>query len=190
MSIIRLYSAQAGSASPDQTTAESTYYSDTIGSVRSVDDFLKDKRLVAYALRAYSFKGQDISNGDLRKILTSDPLDPKSFGNQKGNAGFRPLATAFNFGSDGKVLLVPKLQPQDRSDLVATSDLYVRQSMEQEAGADNDGVRLSCYTSSACRLRSKRPMEFLPIGHFCKSYKQRWPCRLRCRMLILMFRQT
>ena len=88
LSIIRLYSAQAGSASPDQTTAESTYYSDTIGNVRSVDDFLNDKRLVAYALQAYGFKGQDISNEDLRKILTSNPQDPKSFVNQKGNTGF------------------------------------------------------------------------------------------------------
>ena len=62
--------------------------SDTIGSVRSIDDLLKDKRLVAYALQAYGFKGQDISNEDLRKILTSNPQDPKSFVNQKGNTGF------------------------------------------------------------------------------------------------------
>jgi hypothetical protein len=144
-SIIGLYSAQSGSASPDQTTAESTYYSETISSIGSVDDFLKDQRLVAYALQAYGFKDQNVSNDVLRKILTSDPLDPKSFVNQKGNTDFRALATAFNFGSDGNVLPVPQLQPQDRSDLVATSDLYLRQSMEQEAGSDNDGVRLALY---------------------------------------------
>lgn len=145
LSTIRLYSAQTGSSSPDQTTAESTYYSDTIGNIQTVDDLLKDKRLVAYALQAYGLKDQEISNDDLRKILTSDPLDPKSFVNQKGNTAYRALATAFNFGSDGKILPVPQRQPQDRSDLVATSDLYVRQSMEQEAGADNDGVRLALY---------------------------------------------
>ena len=157
--------------------------------MRSVDDFLKDKRLVAYALQAYGFKGQDISNGDLRKILTSDPLDPKSFGNQKDNTGFRPLATAFNFGSDGKVLLVPKLQPQDRSDLVATSDLYVRQSMEQEAGADNDGVRLALYFQRVAPT-VKTPYGILADRALLQVVKQRWPCRLRCRMPILMFRQT
>jgi hypothetical protein len=81
----------------------------------------------------------------LRKILTSDPFDSKSFVNKPGNTQYRALASAFNFDADGNLMAIPPAQAQDRSQIVATSDLYLRQTMEEEAGTQNQGVRLALY---------------------------------------------
>lgn len=139
--------ASGATATQQQTLAqtESTYYATTIGTITNVDDFLKDPRLVNYAVSAYGLQKAGLSNNDLRKILTSDPLDPSSYINQPANAKYRPLAVAFNFGTDGKTLSVPINQVQDRSDLVATSDGYVEQTMETEAGNQSTGVQLALY---------------------------------------------
>jgi hypothetical protein len=147
LATIQLYNTQANdpTAQQLQTQNDDIDYTTNIGAVRTVDDFIKNKSLVTYVLKAYGFDKKGITDDVLRKILTSDPLDPKSFVNQKGNTGYRALATAFNFGTDGKVLPLPKQQAQDRGDLVATADLYLRQSMEEEAGEQNQGVRLALY---------------------------------------------
>jgi Protein of unknown function (DUF1217) len=139
----------ASGATPTQqqtlATTESTYYATTIGTITNVDDFLKDSRLVNYAVSAYGLQKAGLSNDDLRKILTSDPLDPTSYVNKPENAKYRPLAVAFNFGTDGKTLDVPINQVQDRSQIVGTSDGYVEQTMETEAGDQSDGARLALY---------------------------------------------
>jgi hypothetical protein len=139
----------ASGATPTQqqtsATTESTYYATTIGTITNVDDFLKDSRLVNYAVNAYGLQKAGLSNDDLRKILTSDPLDPTSYINKPENAKYRPLAVAFNFGTDGKTLDVPTKQVQGRSQIVATSDGYIEQTMETEAGNQSDGARLALY---------------------------------------------
>lgn len=128
-----------------QAQTESTYYASTLGTITNVDDFLKDQRLVNYALSAYGLTDANLSTADLRKILTSDPLDPKSFVNQPANAKYKALDVAFNFGTDGATLDVPKSQVQDRSQLVTTVDDYVEQTMETEAGDQSTGVQLALY---------------------------------------------
>jgi hypothetical protein len=81
----------------------------------------------------------------LRQILTSDVEDPRSFVNLGSNTRFRALAEAFNFGTDGKAKRVTLGLAQDPYALKGTQDLYVRQTMEQKAGAENPGVRLALY---------------------------------------------
>jgi hypothetical protein len=139
--------ASGATASQQQTAAqtESTYYATTIGTISNVDDFLKDQRLVNYALDAYGLKNANLASDDLRKILTSDPTDPTSYINKVENAKYRPLDVAFNFGTDGRTLNVPAKQVQDRSDIVATKDGYVEQSMENEAGDQSTGAQLALY---------------------------------------------
>jgi hypothetical protein len=125
--------------------AESQYYAQTIGTIQSVDQLLGDKRLMTYIKTAYGFGNETISDDTMRKVLTSDLLDPKSFVNTSPNTRFHDLATAFNFNSDGTVARTQIGVAQDRGDLVRTQDLYVRQTMEQTAGKDNEGVRLALY---------------------------------------------
>jgi hypothetical protein len=55
------------------------------------------------------------------------------------------LAAAFNFSADGKTKRVPAQPAQSDSDVLSTTDAYVRQTMESDAGEQNEGVRLALY---------------------------------------------
>jgi hypothetical protein len=146
-STIKLYNAEIGdeSAENTQTTNEDTYYSTTIASIKNVDEFLKDKRLVTFALTAFDLEKKNLSDDTLRKILTSDPTDPKSYINKPENSAYRAMAVAFNFGTDGNDLTTPLQQVQTRSQIIATTDGYARQTLEENAGDQNEGARLALY---------------------------------------------
>ncbi|WP_045836834.1 DUF1217 domain-containing protein [Hyphomicrobium sp. 99] len=179
-STVKLYMTQAGTstAALDQAETDSNYYATAIGAITNVDDFLKDSKLVKFALSAYGLKDANLSTSDLRKILTSDPLDPKSYINKVENSKYRPLAVAFNFGTDGKTLDVPAGQSQDRSQIVETMDNYVEQTMESQAGDQSDGVRLALYfqkkassiTSAYQILADKALLQFAQTALGLSSY--------------------
>lgn len=143
----KLYSANVGDATALQktTTDENGYYGVAIDNLRSVDGLLADNRLVSYVLKAYGFTSAAFSNDTLRKVLTSDLQDPTSYANKPGNLKYRELALAFNFAADGSARRATLNQVQDFSDQVRTSDLYLRQSVEQSAGDQSEGARLALY---------------------------------------------
>ncbi len=142
---IRLYTSRATDAEADVAKVEGAYYHNTVTRVRSLDDFLADKRLVAYVMKAYGLDDKTTTS-TLRKILTSDPMDKNSFVNRQGaDHRFRDVAAAFNFTADGKIKRVPEQSPQSRSEVLATTDGYVRQTVEVSAGQENEGVRLALY---------------------------------------------
>ena len=147
LATIRLYGTHVGSAASDAAAAkqEGIYYHNTLSTVQSVDDLLADKRLVAYVTKAYGLDA-NTSKDALRKALTSDPTDKNSFVNQKGqDPKLRGLAAAFNFSADGKTKRVAAQSAQSESGVLATTDAYVRQTMESDAGQQNEGVRLALY---------------------------------------------
>lgn len=126
---------------------ETDYYSAVVDVVETVDQLLADKRVVAYLKKAYGFEKETspLFNQTLKAALTSDVSDPNSFVNQSENARFRDIARAFNFGTDGSAKRTSLGTAQDPNALVETQDLYIRQTMEQQAGAQNQGVRLALY---------------------------------------------
>lgn len=124
--------------------AESQYYDQTILTVSSVDQLLKDQRLKSYIVRAYGL-GNDVSDDTLRKILTSDLLDQGSFVNTSNNAAYKALAANFNFNSDGSVGRSAVGVAQNRGDLIRTQSFYYRQKVEEDAGSQNEGLRLALY---------------------------------------------
>ncbi len=143
---ISRYTATLGELKIDQDRGEgeTEYYRRTIATITSVDELVRDRRLKAYLVKAYGIEG-DTSNTTLRKVLTSDLFDQDSFVNQSGNEAYKELAIDFNFGSDGKVLRSDVGAVQDRSELAATFQLYLRQTVEEDAGEENQGVRLALY---------------------------------------------
>jgi len=144
---IQLYNTRVGTSASEEESAveENAYYHNTISRVRSLDDFLGDKRLVAYVLKAYDLEGERISNDVLRNVLTSDPFDKDSYVGKLSDSRYRDLAAAFNFTSDGDIGRAAAQQVQTRSSLLKTIDLHVRQTMESDAGEQNEGVRLALY---------------------------------------------
>jgi hypothetical protein len=144
---IALYTSKLGPYDHQKAAGEveSQYYSTMVDAVETVDQLLADKRVVDYLKKAYGFERETISNSTLRQVLTSDVNDPKSFVNQPQNVRFKEMAKAFNFAADGNAKRVTVGLAQDAPSLAETQDLYVRQTMEQTAGEENQGVRLALY---------------------------------------------
>jgi hypothetical protein len=142
------YTATLGEYEVDQKLgkAESEYYTQTIGTITSVDQLLSDQRLKTYIVNAYGLE-KDVSNATLREILTSDRADRSSFVNTSNNAAYEALAADFNFDSDGTVRRSNVGVAQDWNEIITTQELYYHQTVEENAGEDNEGVRLALYFS-------------------------------------------
>ena len=148
LATIRLYNTRIGSSQSEADAAkqESTYYNDAIPRVNSVDDLLADRRLVIYLSKAFALDSA-VDNDTLRKALLSDPMDPDSFVNQKACnhpacVSWRLRSTSMRTASIGRV---PAQAAQTRGEVLDTTDAYVRQTMETDAGTTNEGVRLALY---------------------------------------------
>jgi hypothetical protein len=147
LATITLYNTRVGTtaAEKERAKAENTYYHEAIGKLESIDELIADRRVVSYLLKAFGLEGENVSNDTLRRVLTSDPADPKSFARRLNDERYRDLAAAFNFTSDGKIKRAPEHQVQTRNETFETADLYLSQVLEKDAGAQNEGVRLALY---------------------------------------------
>ena len=135
----------SGDITREQAKTETTYYDSAIGKVTSVGDFLNDSRLVDYALLANGIDPKSVNKGDLRKALTSDFDDPASYVNGGADEKLRDFAASFNFQMDGSIAQEQTGAVQSRLSIVKTGDLYNRQTLEENEGNDNTGVRLALY---------------------------------------------
>ncbi|GEP03205.1 DUF1217 domain-containing protein [Methylobacterium oxalidis] len=84
----------------DPAVARDTrYYADHIGAVRSVDDFLADKRLYGYAMRAFGLEDMIYAKAFMRKVLTEGVSSGTSFANRLADDRYVAFARAFDFAS-------------------------------------------------------------------------------------------
>ncbi|ANL45664.1 hypothetical protein AMC87_CH00936 [Rhizobium phaseoli] len=83
--------------------AESTYYSNNIDSVQTVDDLVNNTRLRTYVLKTFKIDPTYASKDFLRQVLTSDLSDPTSVVNTQGGDKYKALAAQFSFNADGTV---------------------------------------------------------------------------------------
>lgn len=78
---------------------ELQYYRDTIGSITSIDEFLANDRVYAYAMKAYGLEEMTYAKAFIRKVLESDLTDTSSFANLLTDTRYKTLAAAYDFGS-------------------------------------------------------------------------------------------
>lgn len=125
---------------------ETAYYLENIGNVESVDDFIGDDRLFSYAMRAFGLADMTYAKAFIRKVLTEGIDDPQSFANRLADSRYRELVEDFNFERYGTATTAFE---RARKGVV---DRYVRQALEEDAGQQNQGVRLALY------FRRKAPL--------------------------------
>lgn len=102
--IVSYYSNQSDAGVSDsQASLLTQYYQNNIGSVKSVDDLLKNNTLYNYVLTAYGLDPSTVSQTTIRKALESDLSDKNSYANTSGDSRLKDLAAAFNFAADGSV---------------------------------------------------------------------------------------
>ena len=97
---------------------EQQYYRDTIGSITSVDEFLADDRIYAYAMKAHGLEEMSYAKAFIRKVLESDLTDTSSFANLLSDVRYKSLAAAFDFGGTVTSEIVQTTSQMD--DLIGT----------------------------------------------------------------------
>ncbi|MET4114827.1 hypothetical protein ABIB90_001831 [Bradyrhizobium sp. JR4.1] len=128
-----------------QATKDASEYQQAIAGIDSVSDLLANRPMVDFILLAKGLDPRKVSTEFLKKIFSSNLNDPKSFANTESDPRFAEIAASFNFDSQGNVARLPMMGPQKRDQFRETQANYVEQSLEQQQGDANPGVRLALY---------------------------------------------
>ncbi|MFK4499339.1 hypothetical protein ABIF86_003630 [Bradyrhizobium japonicum] len=128
-----------------QATKDATAYQEAITGIDSVSDLLANRPMVDFILLAKGLDPRKVSTDFLKKIFASDLNNPKSFANTQSDPRFAEIVASFNFDSKGNVARLPMMGPQKRDQFRETQANYLQQSLEQQQGDTNPGVRLALY---------------------------------------------
>ena len=126
-------------AAKPQVARDTEYYLAHIVDVKSIDDFLGDDRLFAYAMKAFGLEDMTYAKALMRKVLAGGIDKRDSFANSLVDPRYRDFAATFNFVRYDVATTIFDSTRQ------GTVDRYVRQTLEEDAGQQNEGVRLALY---------------------------------------------
>jgi hypothetical protein len=126
-------------AKKPQAARETAYYLANIEKVKSIDDFMGDKRLYNYVMKAFGLQDMAYAKAFIRKALEGGVDDPESFANRLSDTRYKDMVATFNFVRHGELTTVFERTRQ------GTVDRYMRQTLEEDAGGTNEGVRLALY---------------------------------------------
>lgn len=118
---------------------ETEYYLEKIEKVKSIDEFMADSRLYRYAMKAFGLEDMNYAKAFMVKVLEGGVADSDSFANSLTDKRYREFAETFNFAQFGENTTIFERTRQ------GTVDRYLRQTLEEDAGAQNEGVRLALY---------------------------------------------
>lgn len=128
-----------------QATKDATAYQEAIAGIDKVSDLLANRPMVDLVLLAKGLDPKKVTDKFLEKIFASDLNDPKSFANTQSDPRYAEIVASFNFDSKGNVARLPTMGPQKRDQFMETQAKYLRQTLEQQQGDSNPGVRLALY---------------------------------------------
>lgn len=115
------------------------YYKENITSVKSPEDLINDHRLYTFVMRAYGLEDLSYAKALMRKVLEEGIDDSDALANKLTDPRYTELATDFNFARFGETTTIfEKVK-------TGVVDKYYDQSLEIEAGDQNDGARLAMY---------------------------------------------
>lgn len=145
IAVVRGASTSEQKAVREQAQKDATAYQEAIGSVDSVSELLANRNLINFVLIAKGLDPKKVSTEYLKKIFASDLNNPKSFANTETDPRFAEIASSFNFDSKGNVARLPMMGPQKQDQFRETRANYLQQSLEQQQGDANPGIRLALY---------------------------------------------
>ncbi len=118
---------------------ETEYYLANISDVKTIDEFLEDDRLFNYAMKASGLSDMSYAKAFMRKVLEEGTDDRDAFANRLADERYKNFAKTFNFVRYGEAAT-----SFDRAQQ-GVVDNYQRQTLEENEGSANDGVRLALY---------------------------------------------
>ncbi len=129
----------ARTAKEPSVQRETAYYQSKIGAIKTIDDFVKDTRVLTYALKAWGLEDMSYAKGLIKKVLEGGVDSSRSLANTLSSGRFREFATVFNFKSYGPATTAfDKVQQ-------TTVDNYVRQRVESDQGESNPALKMALY---------------------------------------------
>ena len=117
--------------------SDTDYFTEHIGEVRTADDLVSDRRLLAVALGAFGLD-DDIGNTFfIRKILEEGTSNPSALANKLADKTYRSFSSAFGFGEGA----LPRTVLSGFAEEITSS--YQRSQFEVAVGEQNDDFRLA-----------------------------------------------
>nr|WP_316652825.1 DUF1217 domain-containing protein [uncultured Gellertiella sp.] len=125
----------------DETTRQSliTSYKNNIASIKKADDLLNNATMLKITLSAFNIQPGEFLKSDLKKVLTSDLSDPKSFANRANDPRLVKLAQDFNF--DAKGAIAPPKMAQSTTSIQETAKNYIVQKTRFLVAPELDTAR-------------------------------------------------
>ncbi len=124
---------------------EVLYYRERLGEIETVDEIVADPRLVEFIAISEGLTYEDLADGVLGLLLRSDLDDETSYANSFDDVRYQKIAGSFSFDALGRIQQSSATGVQSERGLVETENLYVTQSIEEEAGETEVGARLALY---------------------------------------------
>ena len=118
---------------------ETNYYLAHIGKVKSIDDFVSNKRVLRYALDAFGLSDIAYAGGLVRRLLEGGVDKSDALANKLVDQKYRDFVSAFNFVRFGAATT-----SFDRTQK-GTADRYAHNVLEENTGNLNEGARLALY---------------------------------------------
>lgn len=123
--------------SQQQVKREENYYREKITEVNSADELVRDPILLKITLTSFGLQDDFSSKFYIKKILSSDFLDEKSFANKLSNKQYKNLTSMFGFGTYD----TPKNKSSDFADKILKN--YERKLFEISVGEVDNNIRLA-----------------------------------------------
>lgn len=127
-----------------QATKDASAYTSAIQGVKTVKDFLSNRKLVDFVLQSKGIDPKTADDDFMKKLFASDLNDPKSFANQQTDHRFIEIVDSFNFDSKGNIAS-RDTGIQGKFGQMQTEYMYLQQNLEEQVGDDSPGARLALY---------------------------------------------
>ncbi len=118
---------------------DESYFREKIGTIKTAEDLVADRRLLRVALGAFGLSGDLNNRFFIRKVLESSALDTKSLANKLSDKRYGELSQAFGFGT----FATPNTQLSTFADDILTK--FRQQTFETAVGDVNGNMRIALY---------------------------------------------
>jgi len=139
-SLVKTRDAQFASFQKQPTIKKDVaYFLEQAPKVKTVDEFLADRKLMKVALSAFSLEGEMQYLGRMRKVLSESVTDPDALANKLLDPRFKEIAKAFMFGDLGVGNLKLNFFLREIADRFLTNEF------EKSLGEKNPALREAEY---------------------------------------------
>lgn len=132
-----LASQQAQFAKDPQIQRDEAYFRARIGSVKTPEDLVGDRRLLKVALTAFGLENDLDARAFVKKILADGTKSPKALANRLADKQYAKFSAAFGFADQA----VPRTQSKGFADEILRA--YEARSFESAVGEQDNDLRLA-----------------------------------------------